>query len=122
MDTYGQILIDHKRELYGSTETVRLEGGPVYRVGRMYMDHVQGDRFQLGPYRFRILPDDWRWCDNVDCVLDQPRYLPLWVQAHVHNWWRTWFTPKVVLTLVVWGLAQRPREGEIIGWHLVRRK
>lgn len=99
--------------------------GATARISRPSLDDFpsSGDLYEIGPYIAKVVPESYDFvCDNYTIVkVDHPL---AWFYAAK---WRInselqWFTSRLIYTLAIWELANKPEPGNRIGWHLVKER
>lgn len=99
------------------------ESGELARINRSFLDgdYKVGDYLEIGPYLSEIV--------GYDMVSDN--YIVRNVESLRGSLLATWYkarrmlaplTFRTIMTLAVWGLANKPAPGERVGWHLIKER
>lgn len=110
--TYGTIIVHRTSSPLGvESETFEWVGGPKAKVDLSVIGEVmgsynfgEGDSFEIGPYRLRII--EFRYESRMaDCVrMDYPFWWWFVFSHHAFRWLRI-AKARLIITLAVWGLA-----------------
>lgn len=120
-----RLYVEANKELFGERRKVLAtwEGPPIAEVGwwrTMSVEPSKTQPFNLGSFRVKYVADGHgdtiivRRGTGIGRVYEAIYKIDHWLMYH--------FLWRVILTLSIWGLANKPRETEYIGWHLVKDK
>jgi len=122
MTQYGQILFKQTgnestiAEWYGPP-VAQLSQRQLARMSHKYPVTV-GDVAQIGPYRLRVVGMERDFCTVVQA---NKKWLWLYMAWHRIVQSARWVNERIILTLIVWGLAQE-NPAEYPHWGWVARK
>jgi len=98
---------------------------PQARISRSFLDDFpsSGDLYEIGPYIAQVVPESYDFVGDSYTIVKVDHPLAWFYVAK----WRTskklqWFTSRLIYTLAVWELANKPDPGDRIGWYLVKER
>lgn len=99
--------------------------GALARVSQPLLDEFpsSGDLYEIGPYIAKVVPESYDFVGDSCTIVKVDRPLAWFYAAK----WRInsklqWFMSRLIYTLAIWELANRPEPGNHIGWYLVKER
>lgn len=128
----GMVIVENKYDAFGRVEqrTYTYEGGDLMEFTESFFAHAvpsevwfsrwplqSGDKFEVGPFRFRMLEQDRHFhFDRIIAVRDRGLITDLRYFWHKVGRRADLAYRRLIITLSVWRLAERT-EGKIPSWN-----
>ena len=99
--------------------------GTTARISADYLDDFPqaGDFYEIGPYIAELVADSYDPSNDTYLVakVEHPMAWIYVLKFRLARRW-AWYAARLIYTLAIWELADMPRFGDDLGWHLVRNR